>query len=152
MRGRWTGEPALESLAPSDGWSTFRLTLQRHPIVRPHLDRTAFGWIEIDGRRYEHDVLVKCDGSIERRKKKLSKRVYGTSHTISLDEAKHVYEKGARTLIVGAGQHGCVHLSEEAAKYFARHDVEVRTLPTPQVISAWNEAPARTIGLFHVTC
>ncbi len=120
--------------------------------MRPHLDGTAFGWIEIDGRRYEHDVLLKRDGSIEKRKKKLSKRVYGTSHTISLDEAKHVYEKGARTLILGAGQHGCVHLSGEAAEYFARHEVEVRVLPTPQAIDAWNEAPAKSIGLFHVTC
>jgi hypothetical protein len=116
------------------------------------LDRTQFGWIEIAGQRYEHDVLVRRDGTVEKRKKKLSKRVYGTSHTISLDEAKHIREKGATTLIVGSGQHGCVHLSEEAAEYFKRHDVNVRLLPTPQAIAAWNEAPTPSIGLFHVTC
>jgi len=120
--------------------------------VRPHLDRTEFGWIEIDGRRYEHDVLLRRDGTVEKRKKKLSKRVYGTSHTISLDEAKHVYEKGASTLIVGSGQHGCVRLSDEAADYFERHDVGVRLQPTPEALAVWNDGPEKSIGLFHVTC
>jgi hypothetical protein len=120
--------------------------------VRPHLDRTEFGWIEVDGQRYEHDVLVRRDGAVEKRKKKLSKRVHGTSHTISLAEARHVYEKGATTLIVGSGQHGCVHLSQEAAEYFERHDVTVRLLLTPEAIVAWNNGPTKSIGLFHVTC
>lgn len=118
----------------------------------PHLDDTAFGWIEIDGERYEHDVVLRRDGSIEKRRKKLSKRIYGTSHTISLDEAKHVYEKGATTIIVGSGQSGCAHLSDEAAAYFERHGVEVHLLPTRDAIAAWNDAPAKSIGLFHVTC
>ena len=120
--------------------------------MRTHLDRTAFGWIEIDGQRYEHDVLLRRDGTVEKRKKKLSKRVYGTSHTISLDEAEHVYEKGVSTLIVGSGQHGCVHLSDEAAEHFKRHGVEVQLLPTPEAIAAWNDGPKKSIGLFHVTC
>ena len=97
--------------------------------MRPHVDRSEFGWIEIDGRRYEYDVLLRRDGTGEKRKKRLSKRIYGTSHTISLDEAKHVYETGASTLIVGSGPYGCVRLSDEAADYFARHEVEVRAQP-----------------------
>ena len=68
---------------------------------RPHCDATGFGWIEIDGERYEHDVLIRLGGKIQKRKKKLSKRIYGTSHTVSCDEAEHVFEKGARTLIIG---------------------------------------------------
>ena len=120
--------------------------------MRPHLDRTEFGWIEIDGQRYEHDVFVRRDGTVEKRKKKLSKRVYGTSHTISLDEAKHIREKGANTLIVGSGQYDSVRLSEEAATYFQQRDVDVRVLPTPKAITAWNHAPKESIGLFHVTC
>jgi hypothetical protein len=56
------------------------------------------------------------DGSIQKRKKKLSKKVYGTSHTISLHEARYVYEKGAELLIIGNGHYGRVGLSEEAEK------------------------------------
>ena len=120
--------------------------------MRPHLDGSAFGWIAIDGHRCEHDVLLRRDGAVEKRKKKLSKRVYGTSHTVSLDEAKYVYEKGAATLIVGTGQDDCVRLSDEAAEYLERHGVRVRLLRTPEALAAWNAAPPNSIGLFHVTC
>jgi hypothetical protein len=120
--------------------------------MRPHFDRTGFGWLEIEGERYEHDVLIRLNGEVERRKKKLSKRVYGTSHVIALDEARHVYQKGATALIVGSGQQGQVHLSPEAEQYFRRRRCEVRLRPTPQALEIWNETSGKTIGLFHVTC
>jgi len=31
-------------------------------MSRPHCDATGFGWIEIDGERYEHDVLIRLGG------------------------------------------------------------------------------------------
>jgi hypothetical protein len=121
-------------------------------MSRPCCDATGFGWIEIDGERYEHDVLIRLSGKIKRRKKKLSKQVYGTSHTISREEAEHVFEEGARVLIVGTGQDGCVHLSPEAAAYLEKHEVEVRLQPTPKALERWNEAGKDAVGLFHVTC
>jgi len=121
-------------------------------MSRPHCDATGFGWIEIDGERYEHDVLIRLGGKIKKRKKKLSKRIYGTSHTVSLGEAEQVFEKGARTLIIGSGQSDNVRLSPEAEVYFERHHCSVSLLPTPQAIQAWNDATADAIGLFHVTC
>ncbi|MEK7668071.1 MAG: MTH938/NDUFAF3 family protein [Gemmatimonadota bacterium] len=120
--------------------------------MHPHLDGTGFGWIEIDGQRYEHDVLIRLSGAIKKRKKKLSKEVYGTSHIVSLQEAKHVYEDGAEVLVLGSGQHGCVELSDEAAEYFARHGCRVRLHPTPDALAVWNAAPRASIGLVHVTC
>jgi hypothetical protein len=116
------------------------------------LDRTGFGWLEIDGTRHEHDVLIRLDGTVEKRKKKLSKRIYGTSHMVSLDEAKHIDEEEATTLIVGSGQHDTVRLSEETTEYFQRRDVKVWLRSTPEAIAVWNDAPGKSIGLFHVTC
>jgi hypothetical protein len=120
--------------------------------MRPGIDRTAFGSIVIDGVAYDHDVIIRLDGHVSKRKKKLSKAVFGTSHTISLDEAQYVYEPGARQLIIGAGQSGMVMLSNEAAEYLAEKGCLVRLLPTPQAVQAWNSAEGATIGLFHVTC
>lgn len=120
--------------------------------MHPHVDGTAFGWLEIEGARYEHDVLIRLDGSVERRKKKLSKRVYGTSHTISLEEARHVYEEGAATLVIGSGQSGQVHLSPEAQEFFHQRHCRVHLLPTPEAVTVWNDSRGKTIGLFHVTC
>jgi hypothetical protein len=120
--------------------------------VKPKVDGTEFGSITIAGTTYEHDVLIRLDGEVEKRKKKLSKAVYGTSHTLSLDEAKHVYDKGAERLIVGTGQQGMLELSDEAAGYFKRQGCQVKLLATPQAAAAWNEAEGAVIGLFHVTC
>ena len=92
------------------------------------------------------------DGSVEKRKKKLSKKVYGTSHTISLHEARDVYEKGAELLIIGNGHYGRVGLSDDAEKFFKKHGCRVKLKATPKAIQIWNTARGKVIGLFHVTC
>src|SRR6266568_2277321 len=81
---------------------------------------TTFGTITIDGKTYEHDVIIRLSGEVVKRKKKLSKKYYGTSHVLSKDEAKFVFERGCEQLILGSGQMGNVHLSPEAEAYFAK--------------------------------
>jgi hypothetical protein len=120
--------------------------------MKPRIDRTAFGSITVGGETVPHDVIVCLDGKVKKRKKKLSKAVYGTSHVISLDEAKFVYEKGARGIIIGSGQNDMVRLSDEASAFFKRKKCSVELEPTPQAIRIWNEATGEWIGLFHVTC
>jgi len=120
--------------------------------MKPKIDRTAFGSITIGGEVFEHDVQIRLNGQVKKRKKKLSKAIYGTSHTISLDEAKHVYQAGAELLIIGSGQSGMVKLSAEAAAFFEQKNCRVKLLPTPEAIPAWNDAKGAVIGLFHVTC
>ena len=85
--------------------------------MKPAITDTKFGCITVAGSKIEHDIVVRLSGKVEKQKKKLSKSVYGTSHTVSLQEAEHVYEGGADRLIVGTGQQGMVRLSEEAATY-----------------------------------
>ncbi len=114
---------------------------------------TKFGEITIDGKTYDHDVLISLSGEVSKRKKKLSKKVYSTSHIVSRDEAKYVHEKGCEELILGTGQDDNVRLSPEAAEYFAGKDCAVIAKPTPGAIEAFNKSKARKkIGLFHVTC
>ena len=120
--------------------------------MRPRIAGTRFGSITIEGETFGRDVLIRLSGEVKKRKKRLSKAVYGTSHVVSLEEARHVYEKGAERLIIGAGQSGLVELSEEAASHFRRKGCRVELLPTPEAIEAWNKAEGAVIGLFHVTC
>jgi hypothetical protein len=47
------------------------------------IERTTFGTITIDGKTYEHDVVIRLSGEVVKRKKKLSKKYYGTSHVLS---------------------------------------------------------------------
>ncbi len=120
--------------------------------MKPPIERTTFGSITIQQKTFAHDVIIRLNGHVKKRKKKLSKAVYGTSHVLSLAEARHVYEKGTSRLIIGTGQQGNVKLSEEADDYFQRKQCPVQLLPTPEAIHAWNDAEGAVIGLFHVTC
>ncbi len=58
--------------------------------MKPEIRETHFGSITAGAEVFDHDILIRLDGSVTKRKKKLSKAVYGTSHTISLAEAEYV--------------------------------------------------------------
>ena len=120
--------------------------------MKPKIDGSEFGSITIDGERMTHDVTIRLDGEVKKRKKKLSKAVYGTSHIVSLAEAEYLCEQGADRLIVGTGHNAMVELSEEARDYLAQKDIKTDLAPTPIAIARWNKATGAVIGLFHVTC
>lgn len=122
--------------------------------MRPKIQETRFGSIAVGKRTYQHDIVIGLDGKPRKRKKKLSKRYFGTSHRVSLDEMKDVYESGARQLIVGTGQYDQLRLSVEAQEYLLTRGCEAVLLSTPEAQHRWNktEGHGATIGLFHVTC
>src|SRR5438128_12393157 len=117
--------------------------------MKPGIDQTTFGSITVEGAVFEHDVLIRLSGQVKKRKKKLSKAIYGTSHVLSLDEARHVYEKGTKQLIIGSGQYRNVKLSDEAASYFEHKHCQVDLWPTPEAMGSWNTAECPVIGFFH---
>ncbi len=120
--------------------------------MNPVLSGTGFGWIDVEGKRISHDILIRLDGEVTKRKKKLSKEIYGTSHMISLSEAEYIYQEGTLELLIGAGQFGRVRLSPEAVVFFQEKDCPVTILPTPRAVKAWNEKEDKVLGLFHITC
>ena len=120
--------------------------------MRPKIKGSGFGWIEVEETRYEHDIVIQLGGTVRKRKKKLSKAIYGTSHTVSQAEAEDVYEDGAEILVVGTGAYGRVALSDEAQTFFDAHGVIVEAYPTPKAAKHWNDLKAKAIGLFHITC
>ena len=120
--------------------------------MKPRIDGTKFGSITVEGETHHEDILIRLDGQVKKRKKKLSKAVYGTSHIVSLAEAEHIYEEGVLRIIFGTGQSGLLQLSDEAAAYFQQKGCQAELLPTGEAIRAWNEAEGAVVGVFHVTC
>jgi hypothetical protein len=111
------------------------------------MENTTFGTITIDGKTHEHDVLIRLSGEVVKRKKKLSKKYYGTSHILSKEEAKFIFERGCSELIIGSGQLNNVRLSPEAEAYFKKRDCKVLLQPTPDAIQVFNNSHAKKIGL-----
>ena len=121
--------------------------------MKPKINSTEFGSITIKNESFDHDVIICLDGQVKKRKKKLSKAVYGTSHIISRDEAEQVYEKGTKLLIIGAGQYQQVKLSDEAEGFFKKKKCVVKLFHTPVAIQKWNDSEEKKkVGLFHITC
>ncbi len=116
------------------------------------IDVTEFGSITIEGKTYDHDVIIRLSGKVEKRRKRLSKEQYGTSHVISKAEAKFVFEKGCDLLIVGAGQDGNVRMSPEASAYFDKKHCRIVMQRTPEAILTFNRSREKKIALMHVTC
>jgi len=120
--------------------------------MTPHIKATTFGSITIEDAAIEHDVIIRLSGKVKKRKKKLSKSMYGTSHVTSLEEAKYVYKKGADKIIIGSGQENSVRLSDQADQYFKKKKCKVNLMATLRAIQEWNKAKGKVISLFHVTC
>jgi hypothetical protein len=122
--------------------------------MKPRIKAAEFGSITVGKKIYRHDIVIGLDGQVRKRKKKLSKRLFGTSHRISLDEIMDIHEQGAKQLIVGTGHYSQVGFSEEAREYLQANGCNVVLSATPEAMSEWNNAEEHgtTIGLFHVTC
>jgi hypothetical protein len=120
--------------------------------MKPFINGAQFGSITISGELYEHDVVIRLSGQVKKRKKKLSKAKYGTSHKVSIEEAHHIFKTGAKRLIIGTGHSGCLDLSDEADQFFRKNGCSIQLLQTPKAVEAWNDAEGAVIGMFHVTC
>jgi len=111
----------------------------------------SFGLIEIDGRRFDHDVVIE-GGVIRRRKKGPSKR-YRTrdGHTpLSPDES---IPWSASRLIVGTGAFGQLPITPEVFDEARRRGVEIIAEPTEVSCRLLREADPREVAaVLHVTC
>jgi hypothetical protein len=116
------------------------------------LEYPAFGRIMVDGKTYEHDVVVYPSGRVERRKKEISKRKHGTSHKLDPKELKEYLSEDFDVLVVGTGYYGRLSLLPESRELVG--DREILELPTKKAVEVFNELQKkrRVLGIFHVTC
>ena len=111
----------------------------------------GFGSIEVEGRAYEHDVVIDR-GAVRKRSKKPSKPYRDKfGHTpLSADEE---IPWGGRRLIIGTGAHGSLPIMDEVVEEAARQNIDLVAVPTEQacrLISGLN--PREVCAVLHVTC
>jgi hypothetical protein len=114
----------------------------------------GFGLVEIDGRRYDFDVVIE-GGRIGKRKKKASKPLrdrYG--HTpLSLLES---IPWECRRLVGGTGANGALPIDDAVFEEARRRKVELVALPTEEACDLLAAAGAgelaETNAILHVTC
>ena len=120
--------------------------------MEPKINGTSFGSIIIDHEIFDYDVVISIDGKVNKRKKKLSKVVYGTSHRVSDGEISDIYDQDAEIVLVGSGQYGLLELSDKAKYFLESQGCSFEVLPTPEAIDYWNSNEGKIVAMFHVTC
>ena len=110
-----------------------------------------FGLIELDGERYDRDVVIER-GRVGKRRKKASQPLrdrYG--HTpLSLLEP---IPWNCRRLIVGTGANGALPIDPEVVAEARRRGIELVALPTEEACELLADADLQTTNaILHVTC
>ena len=110
-----------------------------------------FGIVEIDGHRYERDVMV-VGGRVRRRHKKASRPLRDQYGHTPLSLAEPIPWTCPR-LIVGTGADGQLPITPELVAEAERRGIELIALPTPEACRMLSRAdPDRVAAILHVTC
>lgn len=112
------------------------------------IEKTGFGWIIIDGKRYEQDVLILANGEILNRYENFT----GNNHEFSIQEAKKLLNPKPEVIVVGTGQGGVLKVKEETIEFLKKEKIKLIALPTPKAIEIFNKLKETKSALFHLTC
>ena len=112
-----------------------------------------FGLLEIDGERYDRDVVIER-GRVGKRDKKASKPLRDRYGHTPLSLLEPIPWK-CRRLIVGTGAEGALPIDDALFEEADRRGVELIALPTDEaceLLSAADADLATTNAILHVTC
>ncbi|HIH97236.1 MAG TPA: hypothetical protein HA348_07165, partial [Thermoplasmata archaeon] len=98
-------------------------------------------------RRYNHDVWIMVDGSVEERR--------GGYHTFLEAEVQTLIKKGTEVIVVGTGTSGCVEIDPSAEQLAKDKETEIVCDITPRAVEEYSRLTSKgkkVTAAFHVTC
>jgi len=110
-----------------------------------------FGSIEVEGREYDHDIVIE-GGRVQERKKKPSKPYRDEfGHTpLSADEK---LPWGGDRLIIGTGAYGSLPIMPQVFEEAGRRGVDLAAIPTEDACRLIASLDRRDVhAVLHVTC
>lgn len=113
---------------------------------------SGFGWVIIDGKKFNNDVVVLMDGSVVKREKNLSrdkKAKYG--HTpLTRKELLPLLKNKPDLIVIGTGQNGAMPITPKAEKILKDNKSFIG--PTPDALDCMQKNGRNVVALLHVTC
>ncbi len=111
----------------------------------------SFGEIDIDGERYDYDVVIE-KGEVRKRGKKPSKPYRDRYGHTPLSAAEYIPWRG-KTLYIGTGMHGSLPVMQEVYAEAEKQGVKVVVKPTNEVGKLLGKLPSKDINAsLHITC
>jgi len=111
-----------------------------------------FGFIMVDEKQYDHDIVILPDGSVHERSP--GKGRLG-SHTISRTEIEALAHDQPDIILIGTGVQGMARLARDAEHYAYAPDLNLTLLPSPEIVKKYNqhiEDGEKVAALIHLTC
>jgi len=110
-----------------------------------------FGEVEVEGKRYTHDVVID-GGKVRKRKKGPSKQFREKFGHTPLSAGEEI-PWGGKRLIVGTGAHGALPVMDEVLAEAKRRDIEVVAAPTVEAVKQLEDGKkGQANAILHCTC
>jgi hypothetical protein len=112
----------------------------------------SWGWLEIDGKRFEKDVVVHVDGSVTPRETEKSMPYSREYFHIPLSELElgFLEDEKPEVVFIGGGHKGMMTMTPKAKELLARYDVMEGT--TEKAVESMNGEKRRFVAILHSTC
>jgi hypothetical protein len=111
----------------------------------------AFGELDIEGKKYERDVVIDA-GKVGKRRKGPSKPRRGEFGHTPLTSAEDI-PWGGRRLIVGTGADAALPIAPDVYEEAERRGVTVEAIPTRDACRLLADLDASEVyAVLHVTC
>src|SRR5499426_2484688 len=110
-----------------------------------------FGEVEVEGKRYRHDVVID-GGKVRKRKKGPSKEFREKFGHTPLSAGEEIPWGGTR-LLVGTGAHGALPVMDEVLAEAKRRGIELLAAPTAEVCQLLEDLKkSQAHAILHCTC
>jgi len=113
-----------------------------------HIDEYGFGWIIIDGRRYESDLIIAGDRVIPNWWRK-------HGHSLAVTDLEAVLQAVPKQLVVGTGKAGQMLVPAQTKRFLSVQGIELESYDTTEACHRFNQLEAdgcKVAGAFHLTC
>jgi len=111
------------------------------------IEDSGFGSIIVGEKKYNHDVWIFTNGSVEERR--------GGYHTFLAKEVQALLRGKPEIIVVGAGTASCVGIEKEAEQLAQSKGIKIESAATPRAIERYNQLVLegkKVAAAFHVTC
>jgi len=110
------------------------------------IEEYNFGKIKIDGREYDHDVIISGEEVDSWWRKE--------SHWVGIEDVKKIVEKNPKTVVFGTGYSGVAKVGQETKEYLEKLGIQVIIEPTKKACGIYNKLLGKSdvVAALHLTC
>ena len=111
----------------------------------------GFGELEVEGKRYMHDVVI--DGGKVRKRRKGPSKPFRERFGHTPLSAEEEIPWGGKRLIIGTGAHGALPIMDEVLAEARRRGIEVTAAPTSEACQLLEDVKkGQAYAILHCTC